>query len=520
MTKASVLSSITFWAPGAWTPLSSLYTPQTLSTSDDAAFRGTVHASIERLYDASTQVASILENLAASGTLRIGASSPSAGPAFAVPADPTHGTDSYILFDPQQPVWSISQEGSLFQLDADVILAHELGHTTGLRDPERDASLTLASGNQYRYSTDAFINASHQISPAAGHYAYAPDVISFENSVATQLGIVDHRVSYDAAFTPGDARYLETTSIIADVGSLTGGNHVDIVRYGDQEPTSANNVMDFTGWATTPAVLAFGMTGNDAMIAGGGNAFFYGGVGNDTLTGGAGNDRLYGGTGDDQIVGNGGANFLSGGAGDDHIFVRGSLDTVDGGVGNDVIKIFGPAAGQPAGSSLISFEDGKGIDVVEMQANALTVLDLSKYDLDDVTITAGGKDVYGGGFYQTFYTQFQFLTFTTPGGDRITFTDDLLTVGPSVPSDWSKTGASYAASHIGPLSVQFADGNSLSQAGIWDYVRDFQSHSNVTLDLFGANGGRTYFNAGFSSMSGQAYLAHINSTYFVPDQIV
>jgi len=516
MTKTSVLSSITFWSPGAWNTLTS-YVPQAFGTlQEEAAYETAVKDVLGRLYDASPEVATILDNLAASGALRIGAST--AGPAFSIKADATNGVDSYLLFDPNQPVWSISEDGSLFQMSADVILAHELGHTIGKLDPETDGSYTVG-GRDYRYATDMFMNTSHDISATPPQYAYTPDVVQFENQVANELGITEHRVSYDAAFTPGSANYNEVVGIIATEGSLTHGALVDIVRFGDQDPTTNVNNIDFTGWSTSPDVLAFGMTGDDSMKAGSGNTYFFGGIGQDNIQGGTGDDRLHGGADDDQVDGRDGSNYLYGDGGNDHIYSHGVLDIIDGGADNDVVKTFGPSAGDPAGSSSIHFEDGRGVDVVEMQDNSLVVLDLSKYSLDEITIIAGGEDVYGTAYYTNNYTQFEFLTFATPGGDKITFTDDLLSVGPSTAVDWSKIGTSYAADHLGPLSVQFADGSTIGSSALWDYIDDFADHSNVIIDLFAVNHGRSYVNTSFSSMSGADYLNHINSDYFVPDNV-
>jgi len=518
MTKASVLSSITFWSPGAWTPRLDLPLV-TLSIQDQLEFESTVTDTVGRLYDGSPELVTILENLSSAQALRIGTSLDT--PGAQTPAIPQYGSDAYLVFSPNIHVYSIDNNGNLFQINEDIVLAHELGHTSGLHDPARDVQYTDSNGISHSYSSDSFMNSAHSITAAwPSNYAYTPDIVQFENTVANELGIAEHRVSYDAAFRTGDARYNEVQSIISSQGSLTDGRHIDVIRFGDQDGAAINNNMDFTGWSTSPGVLAFGMTGDDTMKAGDGNAYFYGDAGQDSLVGGAGDDRLHGGDGADVIDGKGGSNYLFGDGGDDRILTHGALDFIDGGTGNDVINTYGSSGGNPPGSSSIHFEDGRGVDVVEMRANSITVLDLSKYTLDDITIVAGGEDVYGSGDYSTDYTQFEFLTFIMPGGDKITFTDDLMSVGPSTAADWSKIGTYYAADHLGPLSVQFADGNSLTASALWNYINDLVDHSNVAIDLFGVYGAQSYDNVPFTSMDGANYLAHINSDYFIPDNIV
>lgn|GEM_PF-4368610 len=76
-------------------------------------------------------------------------------------------------------------------------------------------------------------------------------------------------------------------------------------------------------------------TGNDCVLAYGGNDLVYGGTGNDTLEGGAGNDDLYGESGDDILRGQGGNDDLFGGSEADCLDGGNGTDNLDGGSERD-----------------------------------------------------------------------------------------------------------------------------------------------------------------------------------------
>lgn len=352
MSKDSVLSSIILWTPGAWAPNPD-YSPTNMTPFELDSYAGIIRDLISTIYDASTEAAAMLESLASSNSLRIG--SYSEGPAFRIPVDPQIGNDSYLLFNPTRPVFSINNSGDLFTINSAVVLAHEIGHTAGLIDPVRNA------GN---YATDAFINLATSISPdvtASNQvYSYTPDIVLFENRVASDLGIYDQRVSYDAAFSQIDSRYGELSALWQQNGSFTPGGTIDLIRIGDQDPTTKDNVFDYSEWTSSPNVLAFGFSGDDIIIDSDGNSFLYGGSGNDTIDGGKGDDYIDGGTDDDIIRGGEDHDRIYGGDGDDHLWGGDGYDFIKGGSGDDVIR--GDAGDDNisggAGADFISGGDG------------------------------------------------------------------------------------------------------------------------------------------------------------------
>jgi Ca2+-binding RTX toxin-like protein len=90
-----------------------------------------------------------------------------------------------------------------------------------------------------------------------------------------------------------------------------------------------------TGDPSTRFLSAFGVGGDDTMVAGPGDAELFGGGGTDAITGGAGSDNLGGGPGTDRVLGGAGRDFVSGNAGNDKLLGGGGQDLLHGGGGRD-----------------------------------------------------------------------------------------------------------------------------------------------------------------------------------------
>ncbi len=136
-------------------------------------------------------------------------------------------------------------------------------------------------------------------------------------------------------------------------------------------------------------VAAFGLDGNDSIVATGYADIVDGGDGNDTLTGGAGNDILQGGAGDDYADGGAGNDIAHGGAGNDTLAGGAGNDTLDGGAGNDSLA---GGAGNDVylvddAGDIVSEAVGAGTDTVR---TTLAVYELG-LNVENLTFTGGGE---------------------------------------------------------------------------------------------------------------------------------
>ncbi len=98
-----------------------------------------------------------------------------------------------------------------------------------------------------------------------------------------------------------------------------------------------------------------GSSGDDVILAFGGNDSVHGGAGADHINGGLGQDFLKGGNGSDLIIGNDGNDRLIGGAGLDRVCGGSGRDILDGGYGEDVLS-------GGAGRDEFVFRLGEGTD--------------------------------------------------------------------------------------------------------------------------------------------------------------
>ncbi|QJU60217.1 hypothetical protein HL653_22955 [Sphingomonas sp. AP4-R1] len=284
--------------------------------------RLTIVAQLRSLYDNSADGRAMLETATANGMILKIAASAATGIAWSGVADPYLGID-FQAFSTQQ---FMTADGRWVNADERVILGHELGHLIrGTQDPVND-------GNGF--ASDATMNVAN--------YNYAGSAVDLENVIADQLGVANHRISYNAQREAGGLEASFDPSI-----SYTDGHTVEIARFGQN---SVDNDIDIS--ARTESMLAFGFGGIDTIRGGAGNDYIYGGDGDGYLYGGKGDDHLYGGINDDVIEGGDGNDYIDGGAG--------GADQLFGGVGNDHITATAAAG--------VVVEGGSGDDVIEINA--------------------------------------------------------------------------------------------------------------------------------------------------------
>lgn len=81
--------------------------------------------------------------------------------------------------------------------------------------------------------------------------------------------------------------------------------------------------------------LAYGGSGNDALLGGNNADKIYGGEGNDYVDGRLGNDKIYGDAGNDILAGDKGDDLIHAGLGNDYLYGGDGRDSLDGQSGND-----------------------------------------------------------------------------------------------------------------------------------------------------------------------------------------
>jgi Ca2+-binding RTX toxin-like protein len=235
----------------------------------------------------------------------------------------------------------------------------------------------------------------------------------------------------------------------------------------------------------------------------------------------------------DTIIGTARRDVLLGGAGNDKIYAA-SGDQINGGDGNDLI-VATPTAGVNLPIT-VAFDKGRGSDVVEATSASGTYnLDLSSQNpsdptdhglnMADISIIAGGEDLYGFPNSSLDYVYFEFLTIKVNStGETITFVggNQPLGVGPSIL--FGVYGTSDAANRIPISNIKFGDGSTLTASALWNYVNDYQNHSNVSFDLINRTGhgdgtfpGHDYPVYSGSGFTAQNYLDHLNSAFFAAD---
>jgi len=129
----------------------------------------------------------------------------------------------------------------------------------------------------------------------------------------------------------------------------------------------------------------FDNSGDDTLVATGGNAKLDGGNGDDVLIGAGGNDRLYGGRGDDSISGGDGRNRVDAGDGNDTVSTGQHDDRINAGRGDDVVA---------SGDGRDRVDGGSGNDTIDGGGDRDTVYGGSG---DDSIIGGEGDDCLSGG---------------------------------------------------------------------------------------------------------------------------
>ena len=188
------------------------------------------------------------------------------------------------------------------------------------------------------FDIDTFIGTvlSEDITVTGTQTSFQSTVITGDNNFQVQDEVQDLVQGTEADLVTGSAG---NDTFQAQAGNGFDGTGDLILAGAGHDTIDLNNPA--LGAATAPSnALAFGGSGDDELIAGGGDRLFGGSgddilratqsSGNNRLTGGAGDDEFFlsagdralGGAGDDQfVIGTGGDNVLSGGAGADEFWL-------------------------------------------------------------------------------------------------------------------------------------------------------------------------------------------------------
>jgi len=255
------------------------------------------------------------------------------------------------------------------------VMAHEIGHTIGLKHPGDYNSVGSAQGPYLPSAEDNVGNTIMSYYSFGSPYPSGPapyDVIAIQYLYGSKrnTGII-YSQSGDVLYTTGTAGAdrligingkdtllggLGNDTIYGQGGDdrLSGGDGLDVLSAG------AGNDQVWGDWGGS------GNWGNDTLYGGDGNDILYGNYlddlvygnnGNDSLYGGADSDKLYGGAGNDMLVGNRGNDLLIGGGGADRFVLEGNDTISDFSVtGGDRIRV---AAGTIM--SVTSASDGAAV---------------------------------------------------------------------------------------------------------------------------------------------------------------
>jgi Ca2+-binding RTX toxin-like protein len=194
------------------------------------------------------------------------------------------------------------------------------------------------------------------------------DIILF--GVAAGRDTIDGGSGYDVIRANADNAQL-TWGTYTGVEAFSSGGFLNVSIIG----TSANEVIDLSGYTIDGTILFDGGSGNDTII---------GSSGNDLIAGGAGVDTLSGGQGDDV--------FLFG--------TSVGADIVDGGIGYDVLRASQSGAQLNWGtfSGVEAISGGGFANVQIIGSSSADVIDLSGYVVDGISAIngAGGNDTITG----------------------------------------------------------------------------------------------------------------------------
>ncbi|MCH7659018.1 MAG: hypothetical protein IH933_00005, partial [Euryarchaeota archaeon] len=165
-----------------------------------------------------------------------------------------------------------------------------------------------------------------------------------------------------------------------------GGNDRISFLLGETFTDAAVPVLVKTPFAVN--VKAFGGSGDDIIVTGGGDDVVDGGDGDDTINSGAGDDIVKGGAGNDILNGGEGLDVIDGDAGNDILQGGPGPDLVRGGPDNDRL-LGGP--GRDVDAVLTSDLTEEGADDPRLAAQ------VEGFDSGDILIGGPGDDVVDGG---------------------------------------------------------------------------------------------------------------------------
>lgn len=270
---------------------------------------------------ASRTAQQVLSELASSGEIRVGLTQSTELPGVYLASAQFPGSpasDPYVIFNPQPGIFFVDEVGRVTQQDPTLVLVHELVHwARDYRDPAGVVQHTV---------NNADLNSEG--------YDHLGTVTVFERQVASELNLPD-RLDYFDAVASADANRLGVVTSEAD---WTGFHHIDVVRIGDATQADfPNDIIDYSGWTAQPAVLAFGMSGDDTIYGAAHNDYLYGNGGSDELSGLGGDDVLFGSTPSSLFDDDDGTNTLNGDDGKDKLFAGPHGDILYGGNGDDTI---------------------------------------------------------------------------------------------------------------------------------------------------------------------------------------
>ncbi|HEX8443522.1 MAG TPA: hypothetical protein VF631_07730 [Allosphingosinicella sp.] len=343
--------------PDTWTLPAGEATSPTFSVPD----KDKTQTYLESLYTTSATARGMLDQLSASGLIRISQSAPN-NPGYAVATVlPQMGFN----YDAISRFHYFNKKGEMVPEKAELTIAHELAHMSNptFADP-----------------------AGGQAAMNGASYDFDGPIVGIQNQVAREIGATSNlQVSYAATLISGvDPGFSEFKQNY----SYSYKRDVDIVRLGDQN--GAVDTMDLSSRTDLKTSLMFGLSGNDVLKGSGGVDFLYGGKGADQLFGNGGNDYLVFDTSDTKV--DGGAGFdtavltagvdattgkplgatfnpsslglrlierVYGTEGDDLITISGGAYIVDGAAGNDRFTLSGTAA------ITLEFRSGFGQDFVD-----------------------------------------------------------------------------------------------------------------------------------------------------------
>lgn len=342
MNIEAVLSSIRFW-DAEDSPWVMRAPPVGFEVYDSTGqpFKEAISAYITQLYNGSTSVKNLLDDLVNKGqTLNFAESS--SDDAFTILKSDYDSGYIGINFELVGKTGDFNTNGTFVQSNPLLTIAHELAHLLkNYKDP---------SGSQEEQNS--------------ADYDYRGDAVNFQNTVAMELNLTNNIRSSYASST------LETA--FAFDGNYTNGKSIEISRLGSE----ADDVIDLTARDVPANALIFAYAGNDIIKTSGGNDHIYAGDGNDKIYVEGGNNHIYGDGGNDIIVqsSSSGENKIFGGDGNDFIFDHSQIyhlgSFIDGGDGDDIIITHGGRVTGGAGADQFWIPLATGVDITILDAEA------------------------------------------------------------------------------------------------------------------------------------------------------